>query len=284
MLSRNYCFTHNNYIGTELEDALPCKYIVYGKEVGASGTPHLQGFVSFATLKSLKQVVKLLPGCHIEVAKSVAASLKYTQKDGDVTERGQRPVSKTDQGQLEKDRWSDAFKAAQDGREEDIPAEIRFKYDKNIERIKNRADRKRKLPDTDEQMLWYYGASGTGKSRKAREDNPGCYLKTCNKWWDGYENQDVVLIEDFGRNHDKVVDNLKIWADRYDFKAETKGSFLGDIRPRVIIVTSNYHPGEIWTEKGDLEPILRRFRCVKFGDTPFEPAMTINSPPARNDL
>lgn len=274
--SRNFCFTHNNYIGTDLEDNLDCRYIVYGKEVGASGTPHLQGFISFSMVKSEKIVRALMPGCHIEIARSASYSINYCKKDGDFVERGDCPMTNADKGSMEKDRWANAFEAAEDGRFEDIPAEIRFKYDKNIERIKGRADRKRKLPDTEAQMLWYYGDSGTGKSRKAREDNPGCYLKTCNKWWDGYSGQDVVLIEDLGKNHDKIVDNLKRWADRYDFPAETKGGFLGDIRPRLIIVTSNYHPTDLWTCNGDLGPILRRFKCIKFGPTPFEPAMTFN--------
>ena len=36
------------------------------------------------------------------------------------------------------------------------------------------------------------------------------------------------------------------------------------LRPQLIIVTSNYHPKEIWTSPKDLDPILRRFKCESF--------------------
>lgn len=57
--------------------------------------------------------------------------------------------------------------------------------------------------------------------------------------------------------------HLKIWGDRYAFIAETKGSSRY-IRPQRIIVTSNYHPKDIWTDDTTLGPILRRFKCVRF--------------------
>ena len=44
---------------------------------------------------------------------------------------------------------------------------------------------------------WRYGPTGTGKSRTAHEDYPDAYIKANTKWWDGYIDQEVVIIDDF---------------------------------------------------------------------------------------
>lgn len=84
-----------------------------------------------------------------------------------------------------------------------------------------------------------------------------------NKWWDGYKEQDVIIIDDLQKEHQCLGYHLKIWGDHYPFPAERKGSTL-QIRPGKIIVTSNYHPRDIWTDPAVLEPILRRFKVIEF--------------------
>lgn len=112
--------------------------------------------------------------------------------------------------------------------------------------------------------LWYYGETGAGKTRAALAEFPDCYRKISNnKWWDGYQDEDHVLMDDFDKKHEYMGYNLKIWGDRYAFIAETKGSSRM-IRPKKIIVTSNYHPKDIWSDDTTLGPILRRFKVVRF--------------------
>ena len=63
--STRYCFTLNNYTDNDIEllrkfYANYCKYLVYGKEVGESGTPHLQGFFTLKLKLSMAGVHKAL--------------------------------------------------------------------------------------------------------------------------------------------------------------------------------------------------------------------------------
>lgn len=265
--SCNFTFTYNNYPDTIMVDSIDCKYIVYGKEVGESGTPHLQGALSFDTQRSLPSVIKKLPGCHVEIARDIHKASAYCKKDGDVTERGTPPTTSKQKGEDEQIRWKRYRVAAEQGDLEEIPEKIQFLNPRLLTFHREKFLKARALQDTETQHLWYYGDSGTGKSRKARTDHPEAYLKTCNKWWDGFLDHETVIIEDFDEVHKPLCHHLKIWGDRYPFPAECKGSVM-KIRPKLIIITSNYHPRDIWTNPKDLEPILRRFKCEHFGELP----------------
>lgn len=239
--SRSYCFTHNNYQNTDIEDTLDCKYIIYGREVGASGTPHLQGFISFVNEKSMKQVIAMLPGCHIEIAKDPDASIEYCKKDGDFTERGSYATKKR-KGEKEQERYKRARIAATEGRFEDIDDDLYIRHRTTLHAIHAESRPTPQTIDGEMEHEWICGPAGCGKSRAAREENPDAYIKDLTKWWDNYEAQDVAIIDDVDKYDVKFARCLKLWCDRYPFQAESKGKQML-IRPRKIVITSHISSG-----------------------------------------
>lgn len=281
--TRNFCFTLNNYTADDLVmyKHLACKYVRFSQETApGTGTPHLQGFAIFENPMTLPNAIKRFHGKpHVEVMKgTVEQNMEYCSKEGEMHEHGVPPVSKKEQGDKEKDRWAEALQLTKAGRFEEVDPQIQFTQARNMDFIYSRTQMKDVLADTTDQMEWWYGPTRTGKSRKARTLYPEAYLKMCNKWWDGYTHQDVVLLEDFDKDHECLGHHLKIWGDRYSFIGERKGAAL-KIRPKKIIVTSNWHPSEIWSAAASLEPILARFKCTKFGNDAALQAATKTSGP-----
>lgn len=97
--AKNWCFTLNNYTDADIQRLLGLEasesvsYCIFGKEVGESGTPHLQGFVSFKTRKTLPSVIAICGQAHFSVARNVPKSIEYCKKDGDFTEIGETEAS-----------------------------------------------------------------------------------------------------------------------------------------------------------------------------------------------
>lgn len=58
--SRAWCFTLNNYTDDCINhlDGVQCRYLLYGKEIGEQGTPHLQGYIVFKSARTLASVRK----------------------------------------------------------------------------------------------------------------------------------------------------------------------------------------------------------------------------------
>lgn len=94
--AKRWCFTLNNYNDEHqaaLRELAPnTEFLIFGREVGESGTPHLQGFVIFKDQLRFNRVQQLLPGCHLSVARTVFQAAEYCRKDGDFEEFGTIPV------------------------------------------------------------------------------------------------------------------------------------------------------------------------------------------------
>jgi len=274
--SRNFAFTLNNYTPEDIEELKSftnIKYIGWAEEVSKSGTPHLQGLACFKSVKTLAAACTALTGkSHVEfkVEESTFKQARdYYACNPDkgaplnLYEQGVLPMDPKAKGEATASAYAEAWSLAEQGKIDEIDPLIRLKYLRTLEHVRTRYLKKRKLEDCTEKHDWYYGPTRTGKSRKAREELGPCYKKrAATKWWDGYEDG-PALIEDFDKAHHFMGHDLKIWLDRYPFPAEVKGS-QGEIRPSRIIVTSNYHPSEIWTDPMTLEPILARIKVTHF--------------------
>lgn len=105
---KNWCFTLNNYSQDEYNHLCnavgvnDCLYIIFGKEKSKTGTPHLQGFISFNKRTYLTEVKKRTSErCHLELARMVAESIEYCKKDGDFFEKGTIPIGQGKRSDLD---------------------------------------------------------------------------------------------------------------------------------------------------------------------------------------
>lgn len=102
MSARNWCFTLNNWTEVELQhlsdfaaNDTNCVYLIAGREDAGGGTPHLQGFVCFASRRSLSQVrADLSSRAHFEIARGTPEEASaYCKKERDFVEFGALPPS-----------------------------------------------------------------------------------------------------------------------------------------------------------------------------------------------
>lgn len=291
--ARSYCFTINNWTDDDayelqaLCDHPRLKYFIAGKEQGKEGTPHIQGYCQFRAPVAFQTIKKLITRAHIEIAEGTPEqNITYCSKEGDYIEHGERPLTKAEQGARGAQYWSDQLALCKSGRIDECDAKLVLTHYKTLKSIAD--DYAHDLGNDycpHVYNYWLYGPTRTGKSRAARAafKHYQIYSKMCNKWWDNYKQEKAVLIEDFDKTHHILGHHLKIWADSYPFRGEVKNS-TKMLRPLHIIVTSNYHPKEIWPDDpGILSPILARFRIVEFpipvGQV-FDPKPHFSPPPS----
>ena len=87
----------------------------------------------------------------------------------------------------------------------EIPAKIQIKHLGNLERI-HRQNLKF-IDQADVRGVWILRAPGVGKIHFARQVlvAEGYYPTLNNKWWDGYQSQKVVIMEDVDKETVKFL-------------------------------------------------------------------------------
>lgn len=268
--SKCWCFTLNNtWDYGALNNVKNWSYLVAGKEVSDSGTKHLQCFVIYKTRTKFSTVKIQLPRAHIERMMGTSKqAADYCKKDGEFEEYGvfedlvggQAGASG---GKAKAVNYSKIIASAETHNFAEIKESNPGVYFRHYHTIKRIAmDNPKPVEALDElKHEWIWGKTGLGKSYNARLENPGLYIKSHNKWWLGYKDEKVVLIDDLSKTESVWFgEHLKQWCDHYPFPAETKGDGMV-IRPEKIIVTSNYSIEDLWGHDENLcEAISRRFK------------------------
>lgn len=122
--SSRHVFTLNNYTDVDVarlatlgsSDAI--RYLVFGREVGDSGTPHLQGFVIWEAVKRFRAAKALIGDrCFLEPARGKSEQARdYCKKENDFEEYGEFPGKQGKRTDLESFAEWHYNKTSDDGR------------------------------------------------------------------------------------------------------------------------------------------------------------------------
>lgn len=113
-----------------------------------------------------------------------------------------------------------------------------------------------KAQDRSMHIELYIGKSGTGKTRAALTKYPNIYRKMTEvKWWENYEGQREVLLDDYEGQH-AYREFLRI-CDHYWSLWEVKGGYVVKNWDRVVI-TSNVVPAFWYRERDHIKELARR--------------------------
>lgn len=261
MSSRNFCFTLNNYTPEHVLalNNLKCTYLVYGYETApTTGTPHLQGYVEFnnsVRFETMKN--KIAKEIHLESRKGTAAqAADYCKKGGNFYEDGHL----SQQG-----RRGDIERAVELARSDEPRPQLTGYQELGYQAYRHLlngfsvAERQRNWKPT---VYWFYGPTGSGKSRLAEEMFPNAWWSAEDlKWWDGYDAHEDVILDELRFDHVRLSTLLRL-LDRHPFRVAIKGGFR-QLLAKNIVITSCFHPSRIYPNcREDIEQLLRRIDHV----------------------
>ena len=264
--------------------------LIAEREVGQEGTPHIQGYIEFQEKVYRRVVEGILGGrAWLDIARgSRVQNVRYCTKDSredptklittyyknhiqqEQTEHQIRNFLRRDPNEHAREILNNIKNLSLIQLEEEEP---NF-FLRNLSKIHELRHEFRKNKgvtfqgELQDKNFWIYGPTGTGKSRFARGNLPPdqIFSKPVNKWWNGYDEQPRVIIDDwpsleFGGC---LVQHMKIWSDRYPFTAEIKNAHEYISPTYTLIVTSNFRIEECFKDPADVEALKRRFKELPF--------------------
>ena len=286
-MAKRWCFTLNNYTANETDDISTklveiCKYLIAGREVGESGTPHIQGFCVLKKPSRMSAIKRIIPRAHIEKCRgSVEQNVEYCKKGGSFDEWG---TIRTNQGQRND---LDAVKdlARRRGMRL-VVTQCNYQQIRVAEKYLTWCEDERNAHWSEMDVQWAWGPTGSGKTEWVREQTKDldAFWMVPGKWWDGYDNHAVVVLDDFRGSWWKLSYMLRLLQPS-PFRVEIKGAHR-QMRAVRFLITSVMHPREVYSmqvddpEKDPIEQLLRRINnIIHFGSLGAAPPPPVIEPP-----
>jgi len=233
-------------------DEKAMRFMVYQKEkCPKTGKIHYQGYIQFLLKQTLKSAKTFLnPTVHLEKANAdPLANIAYCTKTetrvegpwkfGEVCKERERTDLKT------------AAALAIENKFSQINPEVFVKFHKGLGALRL-LHNKPQIREVKVTVIW--GPTGVGKSHKANDMLPDAYWKPPGPWWDGYDGEEQVVIDEFDPEGHNVSDVLR-WLDKWPLRVPVKGGFV-PYCAREIVVTSHFNPKQWYPKR--LDEVLRR--------------------------
>lgn len=254
------------------------EYLVYQVErCPKTQRLHLQAFIYYSNARVWPK--KRYPRAHIEPARSFTALMRYCGKEETRVEGpwefGTKPAmgKRNDLEKLARSVVEGGKTASEVAMADPV---VGLRYHRGLTYLESISYKER---TTKPRVLWLWGETGAGKTFYAWSLPGTKYIKDGTKWWDGYSQQDVIIIDDFDGRW-PVRDLLRL-LDHYPYQGEKKGGYV-PVNSGTIVITCDEPPSGFWTSKV-CSQMLRRIDEVKemrkprerdgpiLGDDEFDP-------------
>lgn len=261
---KRFVFTVNNWTPAEhaaVKVFLDCSCVwgIVAPEIApTTGTPHLQGACVLkkkTAFSTLRKVPGLLRARMAKMKGTPLSNQVYCRKAGVYSEYGTPPNPGKRSDLLPVVQSIKAGKSMLDIVSDDTAAVVFVKYQRGLTALRNLTRERRKLPP---QVFWFYGPTGSGKSRAAFElaINKFGGRHWCSSadlsWYDGYDGQELAILDDFRPGAIKFRMLLRI-LDRWPLSVPIKGSYT-EWTPSIIIITCPLPYNELYRYRQDTVP------------------------------
>lgn len=268
--SHAHVFTINNYTEADIEAVknVDCVGMKAGFEIGAQGTPHIQGAVYWGQnhAKTCSAAGKALgKRAHCQPMFGSWEDQKYCLKDGDILRNdGNGPEQGSRNDITGMKRRIDEGASLLDLYEEDFKTTAKYsKAFKEYMDLKARKTRRTEMTT----CTWYWGESGVGKSHRAFNsvDLDDTFVwKNDNGWWDGYTGQTNVIINEF--RGEIPYGELLTMIDKWPHSVRRRSREPHPFTSNHIIITSALPPDQIYYKlaaRDSIKQLLRRVEVIE---------------------